>query len=141
MSTWAQPRCRSGSRRLGCPEAHSRCSHCRLTLTLHPWDSTRWLAIELAHGVGVSWDGRVHRHCTAVPRHIAPRDLLYALFLGQYTRVANASERADLRMALRAQVKARRQQHGPGLDVGSVVWAKHSRGRRSRRDALQAHGR
>jgi hypothetical protein len=105
------------------------------------------LAIELAHGVGVSWDGRVHRHCTAVPRHVAPRDHLYALFLGQYTRVANASERADLRMAdlrmaLRAQVEARRQQHGPGLDVGSVVWAKHSSGgRRSRRDAPQAHGR
>ena len=51
------------------------------------------LAIELAHGVGVSWDGRVHRHCTAVPRHVAPRDHLYALFLGQYKRVMNASER------------------------------------------------
>ena len=83
------------------------------------------LAIELAHGVGVSWDGRVHRHCTAVPRHVAPRDHLYALFLGQYTRVMNASERvAELRMALRAQVEARRRQRGPELGVGSVVWAK-----------------
>ena len=44
------------------------------------------LAIELAHGVGVSWDGRVHRHCTAVPRHVAPRDHLYSLFLDQFTR-------------------------------------------------------
>jgi hypothetical protein len=43
----------------------------------------RVIAIELAHGVGVSWDGRVHRHCTAVPRHVALRDHLYALFLGQ----------------------------------------------------------
>ena len=62
------------------------------------------LAIELAHGVGVSWDGRVHRHCTAVPRHVAPRDHLYALFLGQYTRVVNASERvAELRCAPRSR--------------------------------------
>jgi hypothetical protein len=38
------------------------------------------LAIELAHGVGVSWDGRVHRHCTAVPRHVALRDHLYCSF-------------------------------------------------------------
>ncbi|KOO33758.1 hypothetical protein Ctob_016699 [Chrysochromulina tobinii] len=37
----------------------------------------------------------------------------------------NASERVEeLRMALRAQVEARRRQCGPELGVGSVVWAK-----------------
>ena len=45
--------------------------------------------------------------------------------MSQYTRVVNASERVEeLRMALHAQVEARRRQRGPEVGVGSVVWAK-----------------
>ena len=56
-------------------------------LSLKPGTSNSWwmlyphhgVAVALTHGTWISWDGRVHPHCTAVPR-VADGDELLSLF-------------------------------------------------------------
>jgi hypothetical protein len=50
------------------------------------------VAIELTHGVAISWDGRRVRHCTSVFKHGHPNNHVYATFCAPKVRVLNFAQ-------------------------------------------------
>ena len=59
------------------------------------------LAVELAHGTWISWDGRVQHHCTALPR-VGEGDSLCSVFASIHSGVLSHLDRgAALREVLR----------------------------------------
>lgn len=81
------------------------------------------LAIELSHGVVISWDGRAARHCTAL-QECDTRQHLYSLF---YALPKIVGAECDHVTQMRAALSIRRQvAHAcdTSFKLGDLVWVK-----------------
>lgn len=80
------------------------------------------LAIELWDGVGISWDGRAVKHCTAVQQS-DPRDALMSLFVAVPKHVI---KQRDEEMEMRRAIRTRHLMKDlcPRLTCNEYVWVK-----------------
>ena len=86
------------------------------------------IAVELADGTGISWDGRCVRHCTAV-QECDSRDALMSLFFCVPKHVLKQQAQAnEMKHAIRVRHKMKAV--CPAYKKGDVVWVRWSPSRR-----------
>ena len=83
------------------------------------------VAFELRDGTRGSWHGRHVTHCTLEPHAVHAADALYSLFMGVYTRVADAAARREaFEAAMRAKHAATSLCLYVPLEEGEAVWVR-----------------